>query len=102
MLPPAVGHQVEQNKPAPQEMDHRMQHLCYTYRGLWEEQPPTHTSRTSVPNSRMCTNPYTLLSSRNSHSGEREPMEREEGAGDQLFWTARCLLQHAVSSWKVV
>lgn len=84
------------------EMGWQRQHVCYTYKGLQKEQPPTHTSHNSIPNSGRCIHPLHTTWFKQWPFGGTESMEREDRAGKQLFRTAWCLLQHVISSWKSV
>lgn len=54
------------------EMGWQRQHVCYTYKGLQKEQPPTHTSHNSIPNSGRCIHILcTPLGSSNGHLREQ-------------------------------
>lgn len=75
-------------------MDWQVQHLYYTYEGLWERQHLPHmcTSRTAGTKP---TYAQRILVHRSVL-----PTERKDRAGEQLFYTAWCLLQYAIFSWK--
>lgn len=58
------------------EMGWQRQNVCYTYKDLQKEWPPTHTSHNSIPNSGSCIHPLHTAWFKQWPSGETEPMER--------------------------
>lgn len=76
--------------------------LLHLWGSLGKAAPSQHMHLTYCCTKLTYVHTYTLLTSSNGHFEERGPMERKDGAGEQLFYTAWCFLQYVVFSWKSV